>query len=146
MSAFSPLQRILCVLGLMENPDLEPHNTILKKRFNQAILPIHLAAYHLHPTYLGEKLSTAQKETVHMFMFKNNPKFLNTVLSFEAKSTPFPPSFLTKPLNPNVWWKALPVLISMLDLYRLCLICSKHGIHLHLLNVFSQTLVSYILS
>ena len=40
-------------------------------------------------------------------MFKKNPEFINTALSFEAKSTPFPPSFLTKPLNPNVWWKAL---------------------------------------
>ena len=129
----------------MENPELEPHNTILKKRFNQAILPIHHTTF-IQPT-LERNCQQLRKKQYICLCLKENPEFLNTVLSFEAKSTPFPPSFfLTKPLNPNVWWKALPVLISLLYLYRLCLICSKHVLHLHLLNVFSQTLVSYILS
>ena len=36
-------------LGLLSNPDLEPHRSSVAKRVKQALLPCHFAAYKIHP-------------------------------------------------------------------------------------------------
>ena len=83
----------ICV-GLLSNPDLEPHKSSVEKRVKQALLPCHFAAYKIHPKYKGEGLSNDQNEMACNWILKRNPDFMGTTLAFSAKRAPFPSSHL----------------------------------------------------
>lgn len=52
-------------LNLQENQDLKPYETLLNKRLEQCLTPVHFAAYMLHPKYKGEKLNSIQNMYVN---------------------------------------------------------------------------------
>lgn len=95
-------------LDLEQNPVLDPHKATVQKRYKQAILPCHLAAYKLHPKYQGERLSPEQDEAVNMWLSDRDPTYVAAAISFGAKETPFPASFFqATALHPVTWWKGL---------------------------------------
>ena len=49
-------------LELMKSPVLDPYKSVIKKRFNQCITPLHFVAYRVHPKYKEEGLSEEQNE------------------------------------------------------------------------------------
>ncbi|KAK2164704.1 hypothetical protein LSH36_60g06036 [Paralvinella palmiformis] len=63
---------------------------------NGSILPEHLTAYKLHPEYQGAKLSAAQTEVVNEFLVSKNPTFIAKLITFQAKSSPYPKAFFTE--------------------------------------------------
>lgn len=97
-------------IDLLNNPHLEQHKQTVNKRFKQAITTEHLVAYKLHPKYRGEKLTADQQEEVNNYLIQKDASFIESVISFQAKAAPFPPSFFTdNAINtvPITWWKAV---------------------------------------
>lgn len=99
-------------LSLLNHPNLQSpaHKAIVVKRFKQAILPEHLTAYKLHPEYQGAKLSAAQTDVVNDFLVSKNPAFITELITFQAKSAPYPKAFFTETalrIDPITWWKAM---------------------------------------
>ena len=118
-------------LGLLNNPVLTPYKAKVQKRFDDAILPCHLAAYMLHPKYAGENLSTAQIEVAKGWLIERNESFLVPAISFQAQAEPFPASFFraeARGLKPTTWWKGVAActdlpqgfLALMNDLHTAC--------------------------
>ncbi len=95
-------------LSLLRDPELLPHRKAVEKRFSQAILPCHMAAYLLHPRYRGKYLSSQQLETAKSWIQERDPDYLEFVMAFQGQDSPFPPSSFsdsaTKVL-PHAWWK-----------------------------------------
>jgi len=76
----------------------------------QAILPEHLTAYKLHPEYQVPKLSAAQTEVVNEFLVSKNPTFIAELITFQAKSSPYPKAFFTEAalsIDPITWWNTM---------------------------------------
>ena len=99
-------------LSLLNHPNIQSpvHKAIIVKRFKQAILPEHLTAYKLHPEYQGAKLSAVQTDAVNDFLVSKNPAFITELMTFEAKSAPYPKAFFTETalcMDPIPWWKAM---------------------------------------
>ena len=67
-------------------------------------------AYELHPEYQGAKLSAAQTEVVNEFLVSKNPTFIAELITFQAKSAPYPKAFFTEAalsIDPITWWNAM---------------------------------------
>ena len=95
-------------IGLLENPALEPHHSKVLKRFNEAILPCHLVAYLLHPTYRGSRLTQEQREVAYQWLTAKDPEYLSAAIAFDTKSAPYPATFFNATsLPPAIWWKGL---------------------------------------
>ena len=87
------------------NKDLNHQKT--EKRVKQALTDAHLAAYLLHPQFRGEHLTVEQREKATKWICEKSPDFINTLIAFQAKSSPFPESFFaTTTVKPVNWWKA----------------------------------------
>ena len=85
-------------LSLLDHPKLQSPalKHIVVKRLKQAILPEHLTAYKLYPEYQGAKLSATQTEVVNEFLMSKNPTFIAELITFQAKSAPYPKRFLLR--------------------------------------------------
>jgi hypothetical protein len=97
-------------LDLLSNPYLEPHKKAVEKRFKDAIVPEHLAAYMLQLKYRGEKLTDKQSEKVSVWLVEQDPSFISTFISFQAKAAPFPRTYFTEAatsIPPQTWWQGL---------------------------------------
>lgn len=98
-------------LALLQNDILKPHAQAVMNRFNQAILPHHMFAYLMHPTYKGERLSNEQKETARKWIEEKNSDLLPAVIFFETESGPYPMTYfndsIRKRLDPVTWWKGV---------------------------------------
>ncbi|KAK2155269.1 hypothetical protein LSH36_244g02047, partial [Paralvinella palmiformis] len=67
-------------------------------------------AYKLHPEYQVPKLSAAQTEVVNEFLVSKNPTFIAELITFQAKSAPYPKAFFTEAalsIDPITWWNAM---------------------------------------
>ena len=98
-------------MKLLAEESLKPYLEILKNWFDQAIRPFHMLAYMLHPLHNGKLLTTDQKKTARQWLIENHPSYLTTLIAYEAKSLPFPPSYFhestIQTLNPITWWKGV---------------------------------------
>lgn len=96
--------------NLLKDENLKPHFVKVKKRFEQAILPWHLA-YLLHPKYKGEHLSYEQKEQAREWLQKLNPSFLSYAMNFELKEKPFQSTLFSEQvimtIDANKWWRSV---------------------------------------
>ena len=92
-------------IDLLSHPDLEPHKSAVKKRFDKAILPCHLAAYLLHPAYKGAKLTEKQHDTAMAWLAEANPEYIGAAIAFATEAAPFPAyMFKATSLHPATWW------------------------------------------
>ncbi|KAK2148878.1 hypothetical protein LSH36_477g00039 [Paralvinella palmiformis] len=67
-------------------------------------------AYKLYSEYQGAKLSAAQTEVVNEFLVSKNPTFIAELITFQAKSVPYPKAFFTEAalsIDPITWWNAI---------------------------------------
>ena len=98
-------------MQLLANSDLEPHISVIQKRFQQWLKPVHLVAYGLHPVYRGDKLSADQDNEVHAWLEDRNPAFVGPLLLFEAKDAKLPKALFsetsTSAVKPGTWWRIL---------------------------------------
>jgi hypothetical protein len=97
-------------INLKNNTLLEPHKKHVSARFHKAVLPEHLVAYTLHPKYQGELLTPDQLEIVNKWVISKDPNFIATLISYQAKSMPFPVSYFSDAavqVPPLTWWKGL---------------------------------------
>ena len=91
-------------LGLLEDEKLEPHRRELERRLDQAVTDAHLAAYLVHPRYMGAKLSLQQYDRA----MAHFPEDLHPVIvQMHGEQSPFPKAFFSAPmkmLHPTEWW------------------------------------------
>ena len=100
-------------LELMKSPVLDPYKSVVKKRFNQCITPLHLVAYQVHPKYKGEGLSQEQDQAAANWLKEIGKEALIPVilsLSINDNET-FPSTLLeTKVIetfSAVKWWRIL---------------------------------------
>ena len=82
----------------------------VQKRLEQAIMPCHLTAYLMHPTYRGELLSSQQIEMTKEWLASKDDQYLALVTAFQVQVEPFPSFFFKStavPMKPTIWWKSL---------------------------------------
>ena len=83
-------------IKLSRTEELQSKKQKVLFRMGQALTDEHYVAYALHPKYQGELLDVDDREIVHQWLLKNNPEFISTLFSFQAKSKPFLDTFFTK--------------------------------------------------
>jgi len=72
----------------------------------------------LHPKYQGKLLCNNQVEEAKLWLKEKNPAYLQTVIAFEAKSSPFPGSYFDEDatnINPLTWWLSVSRRIKLPD-------------------------------
>ena len=96
---------------LMADPVLAPYLGKLKKRRDQAILPCHMAAYMLHPKYVGQEMDQSDAETARMWLCNINPEFVAAAITFQSQGSPYPRSFFQPmvlySMGPATCWRSL---------------------------------------
>ncbi|KAF0288517.1 Mediator of RNA polymerase II transcription subunit 20 [Amphibalanus amphitrite] len=89
---------------LLDNQALAPHHATLERRKSQAVTSLHLAAYLVHPRYMGQNLTTEEfDEAMAQFKEDLHPQ----ITKFHGQLPPFPSSFFSagmKQLPPTEWW------------------------------------------
>ena len=92
---------------LLECEALVPHHAQLNRRKTQAVTSLHLAAYLVHPQFMGEKLTTGEfDQAMAQFAEVLHPE----IARFHGQLPPFPSSYFTagmKQLPPTEWWRGV---------------------------------------
>lgn len=88
------------------------HQESIKKRLNDALLPVHYIAYMTSPKFLDSPLSEIQEDMAENWITDNYPEFLPYFLAFKIKDSQYYPqslfeSILVEKFSSIKWWKIL---------------------------------------